>query len=187
MSDSDDFFNQPTRRVPNAAPAPTTQTELDGPTVGSPKAASTSRPLEPQTRRWTPPSENAAQGHALEEPVVGWLVVIRGPGRGASRSLTYGINTVGRGADQAVVLDFGDDGISRSHHLGIVYDARNHTFYAQPGSGRSLSYVGEQPLLTPMELTGPVDLTLGSTTVRFVPFCGRDFDWSDAPTPASAS
>ncbi|MCY1535298.1 hypothetical protein D9M68_706950 [compost metagenome] len=160
---------------------------MDGPTVKPGNPASTPRPLEEQTRRWTPPAESAATCHVMEEPVVGWLVVIAGPGKGASRSLSYGVNTVGRGADQAVVLDFGDDGISRSHHLGIVYDARNRTFYAQPGTGRSLSYVGEQPLLTPVALSGSVDLTLGNTTLRFVPFCGPDFDWGDGSGPKSAS
>ena len=41
-------------------------------------------------------------------PVVGWVVVIDGPGKGRSRELTFGMNTIGRASGNRVVLDFGE-------------------------------------------------------------------------------
>ncbi len=39
---------------------------------------------------------------------VGWIVVVKGPGRGTSFTLNNGVSQIGRGDDQAVKLDFGD-------------------------------------------------------------------------------
>ena len=33
----------------------------------------------------------------LDDPPVGWLVVVKGPGRGRALALGYGMNTIGRG------------------------------------------------------------------------------------------
>ena len=35
----------------------------------------------------------------------------------------------------------------------------------------------DEPVLTPTELSVRNDITMGNTVVRFVPFCGEDFDW----------
>jgi hypothetical protein len=51
-----------------------------------------------------------------KEPVVGWLVITSGPGRGQSLQLGYGMNSIGRNEAQRVSLDFGDEEISRENH-----------------------------------------------------------------------
>ena len=52
------------------------------------------------------------RGDFNEDPVVGWLVVVGGPGLGSYRPIYEGNNTVGRSATQRVPIDFGDDAIS---------------------------------------------------------------------------
>jgi hypothetical protein len=113
------------------------------------------------------------------DPVAGWIVVIKGPGRGGYRPVFVGMNSVGRGSDQRVVLDFGDDSISREEHAFITYDDETRTFYLQHGGKSNLVRLGGKPVLAPTELK-PNDLfRIGNTTFRFVACCGPDFNWSD--------
>lgn len=116
----------------------------------------------------------------MEDPVVGWVIVMEGPGKGAALSLGYGMNSIGRSKTERVNLDFGDEQISRAQHAIITYDPRGRKYFVQHGGGKNLTYINEdQPVLTPMELKGGEDVILGSTKLRFVPFCGKDFDWQD--------
>ncbi len=113
------------------------------------------------------------------DPVVAWVVVTEGPGRGASFPLGYGNNRIGRAHDQTVVLDFGDEQISRENHATITYDGKNRRFFVKEGEGRNLVYVGDDPVLTPVELKGDEVMVLGETKIKFVAFCGKDFDWNE--------
>ena len=85
----------------------------------------------------------------MANPVVGWLVVIGGPGRGQVRPVGYGSNTLGRGEDSRVRLDFGDEQISREAHAVVTYDGRGRKFYLQHGGGTNLTYLGDEPVLVP--------------------------------------
>jgi hypothetical protein len=111
------------------------------------------------------------------EPVVGWLVVVEGPGKGQSLKLGYGMNTIGRGADQRVSLDFGDEEISRQGHAMLTYDQKGRKFYIQHGGGTNLTYLGDSPVLQPHEITGREIIGLGNTKLCFISFCGPEFDW----------
>lgn len=132
------------------------------------------------------PAETAPRGGAtaadpMDDPVVGWLVVVDGPGKGASVSLGYGMNSIGRAPTERVSIDFGDDEISRSQHALLTYDPKGRKFFIQHGGGRNLTYLGtnNQPVLSPIELKGGEEISIGSTKLRFVAFCGSDFDWDD--------
>src|SRR5262249_54483958 len=57
----------------------------------------------------------------LRNPVVGWVVVIKGPGRGDFRPVHPGQNSLGRGGDCDIKIDFGDTNISRDPHAYITY------------------------------------------------------------------
>ncbi|HSP42737.1 MAG TPA: FHA domain-containing protein [Luteolibacter sp.] len=125
--------------------------------------------------------DNSAQpspGHA-KRPVVGWLVVVGGPGAGNSHILGHGVNQIGRDAAQQVSLDYGDQGISRQGHAAITYDPKGRKFYIQQGSGSALAYLNDQPVLQPSPLEAGSRINLGDTTLSFVPFCGPEFDWAD--------
>jgi hypothetical protein len=113
-----------------------------------------------------------------DDPVVGWLVVVSGPGRGRAVKIGHGVNSLGRAATERISLDFGDDEISRTGHALVTYDQRHRKFYIQHGTGTNLSYVGDAPLLAPTELTGGESIHVANTVLRFVALCGPDFDWS---------
>ena len=111
------------------------------------------------------------------EPVVGWLVVISGPGRGQSLKLGYGVNTIGRGPESRVSLDFGDEEISRNNHALLTYDTKGRKFYIQHGGASNLTYLGDEPVLQPHEIKGREIIGIGNTQLTFIPFCGLDFEW----------
>jgi hypothetical protein len=91
------------------------------------------------------------------------------------------MNIIGRGVRNRVVLDFGDQQISEEDHFRIAYDRENRRFHLVPGRGTNLVYVDGAPLLTALELSGQRDLKVGSSLIRFVPFCSPDWDWTDRP------
>lgn len=111
------------------------------------------------------------------ELVVGWLVVVDGPGRGQSRAIGFGVNGIGRGEGDRISLNFGDGEISRDRHAVLTYDHKGRRFFIQHGGGANLTYVGDEPVLQPTELKGREIIGIGQTRLCFVPFCGADFNW----------
>ncbi len=123
--------------------------------------------------------ERAEEDRGMDDPVVGWLVVVGGPGKGRAVQLGYGSNSVGRGETDRIKLDFGDDQISRNSHAVVTYDPRGRKFYVQHGGGTNLTYLADQPVLAPTELPALTHIGIGNTILRFVPLCGAEFDWQD--------
>ncbi len=117
------------------------------------------------------------------DPVVGWLVVVNGPGLGCSVRLGNGQNSIGRGKTSRVRLDFGDPKISRNDHAVLTYDPRGNRFYIQQGKGVNLVYLDENPVLAPTPLSSGCRVIVGDTTLRFVAFCDDEFRWSDQKQP----
>jgi hypothetical protein len=129
-------------------------------------------------RRSSLSSPQGAAPDLAEGPVVGWLVIIEGPGVGRSVTLGMGMNTIGREPGNRVILDFGDTQISRMKHATVTYDPRGRKFFIQHGESSNLTYVGELPVLSPVELKSGEIIRLGDTTVlKFIPLCGDDFNW----------
>jgi hypothetical protein len=123
--------------------------------------------------------DSSDRGEPMEDPVVGWVVIVAGPGQGASLNLGYGMNSIGRAPSERICLDFGDTQISRTNHAAITYDPRGKKYFVAHGGGKNLTYLGDEPVLVPVELKGGEEVMIGDTTLRFVPFCGADFDWRD--------
>lgn len=117
----------------------------------------------------------------MDNPVVGWVVVVKGAGQGISLPLGNGANTLGRNDNQRVMLDFGDAQISRESHAVITYDPRGHLFYLQNGSGVNLTYLqtetGSMPVLSPIVLENGQYIQVGDTTLKFIALCGSGFAW----------
>lgn len=115
-----------------------------------------------------------------QDPVVGFLVVVGGPGLGNYRPVFEGNNTIGRSEANRVPLDFGDDTISSEAQAYIRYDSADRSFLFVPNLAKTnvVSVNDKRPTgaveLRPMDV-----MTLGRTQVAFVPFCGADFDWSE--------
>jgi hypothetical protein len=115
-----------------------------------------------------------------QDPVVGWLVVVGGPGLGAFRPIYEGNNTIGRSATQRISLDFGDDAISSEEQAYLRYDSVDRKFLLVPNLAKTnIIALNDKKPTGAMELS-PMDLiTVGRTQLAFVPFCGMDFDWSE--------
>lgn len=108
---------------------------------------------------------------------VGWLVVVSELGRGACFALQDGVSKVGRGTDQTVCLNFGDNSISRDNHLSIAYDAEQNKFYIGHSGKSNLVRLNNKPLLSTEELVSRDQIRLGETTLRFIALCENDFTW----------
>jgi hypothetical protein len=114
------------------------------------------------------------------EPVVGWLVIIGGPGLGAFRTVHEGNNTIGRAASQRIPLDFGDDTISSEEQAYIRYDASDRAFLFVPNLAKTnVVSVNQTRPTAAVPLVAMDVITIGRTQLVFVPFCGEAFDWSD--------
>ena len=108
---------------------------------------------------------------------VGWIVVVKGPGRGASFTLSAGVSQIGRGEDQAVRLDFGDTSISRNNHAVVAYDPEQRKHLLGHGGKANIVRLNDLPVLSTETLSDGDRIRIGETTLRFVAFCGEDFDW----------
>lgn len=120
-------------------------------------------------------TEEAAPGYT--QFPVGWLAVVKGPGRGAAFTLFSGVTVIGRGEDQTVRLDFGDNSISRDNHAAIAYDPEQKAFYIGHGGKANLVRRNGRPVLSTEELAAGDEIRIGETTLRFVPLCGASFGW----------
>ncbi|MEZ5923129.1 MAG: FHA domain-containing protein [Hyphomicrobiaceae bacterium] len=115
-----------------------------------------------------------------QEPVVGWLVVIGGPGLGAFRPIFEGNNTIGRAPSQRVPIDFGDDAISAEEQAYLRYDSSDRTFLFVPNLAKTNVVRLNDDKPTAAVKLRPMDvITMGRTQLVFVPFCGEEFDWSE--------
>ncbi|KQB95112.1 hypothetical protein AL073_17730 [Loktanella sp. 1ANDIMAR09] len=126
-------------------------------------------------------AQKAAPTKSVRFPV-GWIVVAEGPGRGESFSLMAGMSQIGRGEDQAIQLDFGDNSISRSNHAAIVFDPDTKEFLLGHGGKSNIVRLNDKPLISNETLkTGDV-IRIGETMLRFVALCDKSFNWSDGAT-----
>lgn len=111
------------------------------------------------------------------EPVVGWLVCIKGDSMGTSYELKAGKNFIGRSSLENDIVLKGDQSISREKHAIIVYDPRSKCFLAQPGMSRELFYLNNKAVLQITEMEARDIIAVGKTELMFIPFCGPDFSW----------
>ena len=123
----------------------------------------------------------AAPTKSVKFPV-GWLVVTDGPGRGESFSLLSGMSQIGRGEDQAVQLDFGDNSISRTNHAAIVYDPDTKEFLLGHGGKSNIVRLNDKPLISNESLKTGDLMRIGETVLRFVALCDNSFNWTDGAT-----
>ncbi len=115
-----------------------------------------------------------------QDPVVGWLVVVGGAGLGAFRPIFEGNNTMGRGANQRIPIDFGDETISNEEQAYIRYDSVDRRFLLVPNLAKTnIVAVNDRKPTAAVELAAMDVITIGRTQLVFVPFCSRDFDWGD--------
>lgn len=108
----------------------------------------------------------------------GLLMIVEGKGRGQILGLGLGRNKLGRGEDNEVVINYGDDAISRSNHATIAVDPKTERFFMVPGDSTNLAYLDEEPLLEVKEIADKSVIQLGETKLIFVQVLGNYLDWS---------
>jgi len=110
-------------------------------------------------------------------PVLGWLVVLRGADQGRSFEIQYGVHSIGREGQNTIQLS--DATVSRETHASIEYEPRERKFYL--GRGENFVYLnGERVGLKAQCALEPGDeIEIGATLLKFVPLCSESFDWSD--------
>lgn len=119
------------------------------------------------------------RGAFEQDPVVGWLVVVGGPGIGQFRPIFEGNNSMGRAASNRIVIDFGDDAISAEEQAYIRYDSAERSFLFVPNLAKTnVVSLNEKRPTGAVELAQMDVITMGRTQLVFVPFCGPDFDWA---------
>jgi hypothetical protein len=110
------------------------------------------------------------------DPVVGWLVCVKGPEKGRDYRIRSEKNAIGRSESMDICI-VGDETISRSDQAFLVYDPKRRAFRIQAGTGRGLIYRNGEEVIT-SEVLSPYDvLEIGESEFLFVPFCGERFQW----------
>lgn len=118
------------------------------------------------------------EGAAQIDPVVGFLVCIKGANRGKYYRLHSGTNFIGRSEKMDVRIE-NDDRISRENAASVSYDDRSGIFYMERGEGRNSCYLNGQVVRSDADLNGYDRIEIGGTTLLFVPLCGDRFSWKN--------
>ncbi len=114
----------------------------------------------------------------LSDPVVGWIVCIKGYHFGKSFFIYAGQNSIGRSTENRIAIT--DDGsISRIKHAMIVYEPKKRDFYLQPGDSSGITYLNDNLVTSVQKLTSYDVIELGDSKFMFVPFCGESFSWEE--------
>ncbi|SFV68616.1 Conserved domain protein [hydrothermal vent metagenome] len=109
-------------------------------------------------------------------PIVAWLVIIEGENRGQDFRVIPAINTIGRDKSNTIFIDIADYEISREKHCIIEFDVKNNQFYLE--RGMSTTYLNNKRVGGDGSLLNVGDIIeIGSTKMKFIPFCTEDFSW----------
>lgn len=119
------------------------------------------------------PMEGEAYGF---DPVVGWLICVKGPNRGRDYRLHSGTNFIGSSKEMDVCIEH-DQTISHRNAASISYDDRSKTFYIQKGDVRNLLYLNGRSVRSDADIVIYDRIEIGSTELIFIPLCGDGFSW----------
>lgn len=123
-------------------------------------------------------AENKSQASMQSEPVVGWLVCVKGYHFGECFSIFAGKNSIGRSFENRVVIA-DDSSISRAKHALIVYEPKKRDFYLQPGDSSGLTYLNDDYITESHKLSSHDMIELGDSKFMFIPLCDKTFSWED--------
>ena len=112
------------------------------------------------------------------EPVVGWLVCVKGEYFGQSFNLKTGNNTVGRAMNMDIPLAQ-EPSVSRNKHCVITFEPQNHIFYIQQGESSGLTYLNGEMIMAPTKMNEHDSIKLGAAEFLLIPFCTTDFKWEN--------
>ena len=112
------------------------------------------------------------------DPVVGWLVCIKGKHFGESFSIAAGRNSVGRGTSNKIVI-CNDNSVSREKHTWITYDPKHRVFFIQPGESSGLSYLNGETVMETKKMVAKDKIEIGDGMYLLISLCDESFSWED--------
>ena len=105
---------------------------------------------------------NSAQQEVGEKPAA--LVVVGGEKSGSLFNLTEQVTTVGRNADNTIVLDF--NGISRCHFM-LKFTSETPTI--EDAGSKNGTYLNNKRIDAPVALNKNDMIKIGNTTLKYIP------------------
>lgn len=114
----------------------------------------------------------------VSEPVVGWLVCVKGYRFGECFGIYAGNNSIGRSSSNRIVIA-GDDRISKEKHAFVIYEPKRREFYLNPGDSSGLTYLNDEFLREGKKLCSHDMIELGDSKFLFVPLCTEGFSWEE--------
>jgi len=110
------------------------------------------------------------------DPVVGWLVCVKGPNLGRDYRIRAARNRIGRDSLMDICVA-GDNRVARDTHAMIVYAPRYNEFRLSLGPACDIVFLNGEFLDASAALRERDVIELGETSLQFVPFCGNRFQW----------
>lgn len=171
--------------VPEAAPEGTRQ--VTSSTIPLQNNRGSTIRVSPQNALKPPANRSSIdEGHTVAvvrkktgiDPVVGWLVCIKGPDRGRDYQIRSEKNSIGR-SDSMDICISGDETISRNDHAFVVYDPKKNTFRIQAGLSRGLVYLNGEEVISSETMKAYDQIEMGESRFLFVPLCGENFQWEN--------
>lgn len=112
----------------------------------------------------------------FQEPIVGWLVCVKGSHFGECFTLLAGKNSIGRNECNRIVLDK-DARVSREKHAVVIYEPKKREFYLQPGSNNGLTYLNDTFINETTRMQDGDLIEIGDTVCLLKALCGESFAW----------
>ena len=122
--------------------------------------------------------ESQSSSNRPVDPVVGWLICIRGEHFGESFNIGAGMNSIGRNETNRIVLNR-DQFVSREKHAFITYEPKHRKFYVKPGDSSGLTYLNDQYITETKPIAERDIIELGKSKFIFIPLCCDSFTWED--------
>ena len=109
------------------------------------------------------------------DPVVGWLVCVEGPGNGRDYRLRAGRNFIGRSFKMNVHM-VEDQQIAQENHASIIYEPIASRFILLSGNGICTELNGE-PVSGAVDIKEGDSIKLGGSVLDFVAYCKGEKRW----------
>ncbi|MCD7777183.1 MAG: FHA domain-containing protein [Clostridiales bacterium] len=139
------------------------------------KVFPSTQPVAPSFQQTTYITNNVVNNKGVIA-VMGWLVCLEGEKRGMDFKIHGEKNTIGRGFDVDINLDF-DTAVSSGVNAIIAYDKRNNKFFIYQSNSKNNIYFNDQFLLTPIEIKDYDIIEIGTTKMIFRSLCNSEFAW----------
>ena len=113
-----------------------------------------------------------------EDPAVGWLVCIGGAHLCETFPISVGLNSIGRGPGNKIVLGK-DQSVSREKHAYLTFEPVKKHFFLRPGDSSGLTYLNDDYIYETKTIQAGDIIALGQSRFYFQPLCGENFSWDE--------